>query len=269
MEGVAATCLITAAARAQESDRADALFRDPWADLLAGDAGREFLRKQDEVLPAPTPIFAVRHRFFDDFVLEAARRGLGQVVLVAAGVDTRAYRLDWPAETSLYEVDQPQVLSYKHAILDQAAARPRCTRIPVPGDLREDWPALLLQAGFRTEEATIWVAEGLLFYLPEDAARSLLKTIAALSAPQSVLATDTMSATMLGSDERRAWVRLYADAGAPFVFGTDRPAELMTECGWTPVIHLGRELGADYRRPYPKPEHPGPPPGAIITATLA
>jgi len=258
---------MTAAARARESARPDALFIDPWAELLAGEAGQAFLQRQDEVQPA-TPIYVVRHRFFDLFLLDAAARGLQQVVLVAAGLDTRAYRLAWPDGTHLYELDHPQVLGYKRDVLDAAGAVPACTRVSVPADLREDWSAILLQAGFRPDKPTAWLAEGLLFYLPEAAVRALLRTMASLSASASVLGTDTMSAAMLASEERRAWVQLYADSGAPFVFGTDDPDGLVRSCGWKPVIHLGRDLGASYGRPYPDPPTAGPPPGAIITATL-
>jgi methyltransferase (TIGR00027 family) len=269
MEGVAATSLVTAASRARESARPDALFIDPWADLLAGEKGREFLQTHEDLLPATTPIFVVRHRFFDDFLVGVAGRGLQQIVLVAAGLDTRAYRLVWPAGTHVYEMDQPQVLAYKQEILNRAGAAPACTRVPVAADLREDWPAILRAAGFRPDVPTVWLAEGLLFYLPEAAARALLTTMASLSAPASVLGTDTMSATMLASEERRAWVQLYADSGAPFVFGTDNPGGFVSSCGWNPVVHLGRDLGSGYGRPYPEPQQLGPPPGAVITATLA
>jgi methyltransferase (TIGR00027 family) len=268
VDGVAATSLLTAASRARESARPDALFVDPWADLLAGAAGREFLRGHEEDLTTPTPIFVVRHRFFDDFFVDAAERGLQQLVLIAAGLDTRAYRLAWPDGTCLYELDQPQVLAYKQEVLDRAEAVPACTRVPVSADLRDDWPAILTAAGFESGERTAWLAEGLLFYLPEAAARTLLETMALLSAPGSVLGTDTMSATMLASDERRAWVQYYADSGAPFVFGTDDPEGFVSSCGWHPVVHLGRDLGLHYGRPFPESRSPGPPPGAIITATL-
>lgn len=267
MEGVAATSLLTAASRARESGRPDALFVDPWADLLAGAAGRAFLERHEGVLSASTPIFVVRHRFFDDFLVEAAGSGIQQIVLIAAGLDTRAYRLVWPAGTCLYELDQPQVLAYKHEILDRAGAAPACTRVPVAVDLREDWPSILRAAGFRPGRPTAWLAEGLLFYLPEAAARTLLGTMATLSAPGSVLGTDTMSAAALTSEERRGWVQLYADSGAPFVFGTDDPHGFVSSCGWIPVVHLGPDLGSHYGRPFPEPAAVGPPPGAIITAT--
>ena len=260
------TSMVTAASRARESARPDALFVDPWADLLARAAGREFLRKHDDAFPATTPIFAVRHRFFDDLLAGAASKGRHQIVLIAAGLDTRAYRLVWPAGTCVYEVDQPQVLAYKQEILDRAGAAPACARMPVAADLRENWPAILRAAGFRPDQPTVWLAEGLLFYLPETAARTLLTTMASLSATASVLGTDSMSATALASKERRAWVQLYADSGAPFVFGTDDPEGFVSSCGWRPVIHLGPDLGSNYGRashspgPVHHPQSSSPPP---------
>jgi methyltransferase (TIGR00027 family) len=161
------------------------------------------------------------------------------------------------------------VLAYKQEILDRAGAAPACIRLPVAADLREDWPATLSAAGFRPGEPAVWLAEGLLFYLPEAAARMLLTTMASLSAPASMLGTDTQSATLLASEERRAWVQFYADSGAPFLFGTDDPEGFVSSCGWKPVIHLTRDLGSRYGRPFPEPQPPGPPPGAIITAAIA
>jgi methyltransferase (TIGR00027 family) len=269
VEGVAATSLMTAAARERESARPDRLFDDPWAGLLAGDTGRAFLDRQDKVQPANHAIFVIRHRFFDDFLLDSVGRGIRQVVLVAAGLDTRSFRLRWPEGTVVYELDQPQVLAYKQAVLDKAGATPSCERVAVPVDLREDWPAELLASDFLPARATVWLAEGLLFYLPEVAVRSLLSTIASVSAPGSVIGTDMMSATMLASESRRAWVQLYADAGAPFVFGTDTPAEVVTSCGWSPSIHLVRDIGEHLSRPLLTPAEPGPPSGAILTATLS
>ena len=267
MEGVAATSLLTAATRARESLRPDRLFDDPWAGLLAGEEGEEFLARHDALAP-PSPVFVVRHRFFDDWLLAAAAEGIRQVVLVAAGLDTRAYRLAWPTGTVVYEIDQPEVLAYKDRVLAEADALPKCSRVGVPADLRSDWPTRLRSAGFSEESTTVWLAEGLLFYLPEPSARTLLRTMASMSVPGSKLGTDTMSATMLASEERRPWVDLYAEADAPFVFGTDDPHDFVASCGWVPVVPALRDFGAKLGRPWPSPAQPGPPPGTVIVATL-
>ena len=268
VEGVAATSLMTAAAGARESARSDRLFDDPWAELLGGDEGRAFLARQDEVLPPPpTPVFVVRHRFFDDFLLAQASRGIRQVVLLAAGLDTRAYRLEWPAGVRVFELDQPEVLSYKQSVLDGYGASPTCERVVVPTDLREDWAAKLLASGYDRSQAAVWLAEGLLFYLPEEAVRGLLDTTARLSVPGSVLGTDTMSAVMLASEQRRPWVDLFRDSGAPFVFGTDDPAELIGSHGWVPTIYSSRAVAESLGRAWPSPAGSALPPGSIITAT--
>jgi methyltransferase (TIGR00027 family) len=185
------------------------------------------------------------------------------------GLDTRAYRLVWPVGTTIYELDQPQVLTYKQDILGRAEATPACARVPVAADLRDNWPAIMLGAGLRPDRPTVWLAEGRLFHLPEAGARTLLTTMASVSAPGSVLGTDSMAATILASKERRDWVSLYANSGAPFIFGTDDPEGFVSSCGWRPIVHLGRDLGAYYGRPFSEPQQFGPTPGAIITATLA
>jgi len=163
---------------------------------------------------------------------------------------------------------QRQVLAYKRAVLDEAGASPACERVEVPVDLREDWAAELCSRGFEQTAPTVWLAEGLLFYPPEVAVSTLLRTMAALSGTGSLLGTDTMSAATLASDQRREWVQLFADAGARFVFGTDEPAEFVAAGGWSPTVHLARDLGEQLCRPLPPPLVPGPPAGAIITATL-
>ncbi len=258
---------MTAAARARESARADRLFDDPWAAALAGEEGFAFLER-DEALRPPTPVYVVRHRFFDDFLLACAADGVRQVVLVAAGLDTRAFRLAWPAEVRLFELDQPSVLSYKQTVLEDAGASVECERVTVPIDLRGDWAPRLLEHGYKYAEAAVWIAEGLLFYLPEAAVQGLLDTAAALSSSGSALGTDTMSAAMLADESRQAWVEAYADAGAPFVFAADRPAELLAQHGWEPTLHTYPDVADRFGRPWQFPPAPGPQ-SVIITATLA
>lgn len=248
--GVGATALMTAAARALETDKDGGLLSDPWARPLAGPEGFEIL---DRGALGPrsaggSSLYVVRHRFFDDFLLElTAREGIRQVVLVAAGLDTRAFRLDWPAGTRVFEIDQPEVFAYKDAVLDELAARPRADRVVVPADLREDWPQALVAAGFEPARPTAWVAEGLLFYLHEDAVHRLLEDMRGLSAPGSHLATDTMGASAGPPD---AFKELFASLNAPFVFTTDDPVGLLGEHGWEgeaiSLDEVGRRLGIEF-----------------------
>ena len=112
---------------------------------------------------------AVRTHFFDEFFTTAAEAGITQVVILASGLDSRAYRLAWPAGTTVYEIDQPKVLEYKAATLAEHGAQPSADRREVPIDLRQDWPKALREAGFDDAAPTAWLAEGLLMYLPGDA----------------------------------------------------------------------------------------------------
>ena len=135
---------------------------------------------------------AVRTRFFDDFFTAASAAGVRQAVILASGLDTRGYRLPWPADTAVFEVDQPEVIAFKTATLDRLGATPRATLRTVGIDLRDDWPTALRDAGFDPRAATAWIAEGLLVYLPSDAQDRLFDNITALSAPGSRVATEHM-----------------------------------------------------------------------------
>ena len=143
---------------------------------------------------------AVRTRFFDDFFTAAADAGIRQAVILAAGLDTRGYRLPWPTGTVVFEVDQPEVIAFKTTTLDDLGAVPKATRKTVAIDLRDDWPAALREAGFDPAQPTAWIAEGLLPYLPPDAQDRLFDHITALSAPGSRLATEHMDMTTMPED---------------------------------------------------------------------
>jgi methyltransferase (TIGR00027 family) len=269
VDAVGATSRLTAAARARESARADRLFEDRWAAELAGEEGFSLLEGNDASLNGQAPpAFVVRHRFFDDFLTRQASRGIRQVVLIAAGLDTRAFRLSWPAGVHLFELDQPAVLTYKEEVLGNARAAARCHRHLVPADLRGDWPSALTDAGYRRTERVAWLAEGLLFYLPETTVNALLDATAALSVAGSTLGTDTMSAATLGHHSRRAWVSYYASVGAPFIFGTDHPGELLGRHGWRPALHPYSDVARQLGRSWPSPVLPGPK-NTLITATRA
>ena len=198
---VGATAVMVAAARAAETDRDNPLIRDPYAKVLVAGAGTgvwdfmlngDFVAKVGEADPEVAAIVehmgsyqAVRTHFFDDFFSAAAAAGIRQIVILASGLDSRAYRLQWPAGTTVYELDQPKVLEYKAATLDQHGAEPVAVRREVPIDLRFDWPKALREAGFDTSVPTAWLAEGLLMYLPADAQDRLFERVTELSAPGS------------------------------------------------------------------------------------
>ncbi|MEB3071873.1 class I SAM-dependent methyltransferase [[Mycobacterium] vasticus] len=214
---VGSTAVMVAAARASETTSADPLIRDPYAQMLVAGAGTgvwEMLLDEnlvDKVAAIDAEIAgvyhhmrnyqAVRTHFFDAFFADATAAGIRQVVILASGLDSRAYRLDWPAGTTVYEIDQPKVLAYKEQTLAANDVTPVAERRTVAIDLRQDWPAALTAAGFDPAVPTAWLAEGLLMYLPADGQDRLFDQITALSAPGSRIAAET--AGKHGSDERR------------------------------------------------------------------
>lgn len=228
---VGSTAVMVAAARARETESADPLIRDPYARALVAGAGagmwENFL--DDSVVeriksadPEIAAIFenmlgyqAVRTHFFDAFFAGAVAAGIRQVVILASGLDSRAYRLEWPAGTVVYEIDQPMVLEYKAAALAERGAEPTAVRREVPIDLRQDWPAALKAAGFDTTRPAAWLAEGLLMYLPADAQDRLFEQITTLSAPGSRLSVE---AIRHHDEERRErmrerWQKMADDIG--------------------------------------------------------
>ncbi|MDH6244765.1 class I SAM-dependent methyltransferase [Mycobacterium sp. OTB74] len=198
---VGATATMVATARALASREADPLIRDPYADPLVRAVGLDFFTnlldgqidatdEVGDVATMMTSLMAVRTKFFDDFFLGAADAGVRQAVILASGLDSRAYRLPWPAGTVVYEIDQPEVIGAKTAAMTQIGASATCERRTVAVDLRDDWPAALKAAGFDASAPTAWSAEGLLIYLPPEAQDKLFDNITALSAPGSRLATE-------------------------------------------------------------------------------
>lgn len=196
---VGSTALFVAAARALEAQKPDPAAVDPyaeifcravggeWADLLDGEAPDHALRTAD--FGAHFVDFqAVRTKYFDDYFRAAATAGVRQIVLLAAGLDSRAYRLDWPDRTVVYELDQPRVLEFKRHALD--GHTPRAERREVPVDLRNDWPRALRDNGFDPNEPSAWIAEGLLIYLPASAQRELFTGIDSLAAAGSHAAVE-------------------------------------------------------------------------------
>lgn len=204
---VGTTAVMVAAARAAETASADPLISDPYARMLVEGAGggvwglmmdEDWVARAVDIDPEGAAIFAhmgsyqaVRTRFFDDFFTAAVGAGIRQVVILASGLDSRAYRLNWPAGTTVFEIDQPKVLEYKHSVLSEHGVQPTSIRREVAVDLRHDWPKVLREAGFDAATPTAWLAEGLLMYLPADAQDRLFTQITELSAAGSRIAVET------------------------------------------------------------------------------
>ena len=202
--GVGTTATMVAAARAVARRQPHAIINDPWAAPLVEAVGIESLSRMVQLGTPPADAelgsdlrlqpmidsFAVRTRYFDEFFTAAAHSGIHQVVILAAGLDSRAYRLRWAHGTVVYEVDLPSVLSFKTAVLSRLGVTPLTTHRPVACDLRDDWATGLRDNGFDGSRPTAWSAEGLLMYLPPEAQDHLFDTITALSIPGSRLATE-------------------------------------------------------------------------------
>ncbi|MER7930544.1 SAM-dependent methyltransferase [Streptomyces sp. NPDC096057] len=195
--GVGMTAFLVAAARAIETSRPDALSRDIHArDFLAAAPGCAQWPTSVEQVPDgdADPLwgrlarfFGLRTRVFDDFLMDAAFHGCRQVVVLGAGLDTRAHRLPWPDGTTVFEVDHGDVLDFKQSVLDGRGALSRARRVALAADLREDWIGRLIDAGFDPGRPTAWLAEGLVPYLPPAAERELLRIIDTHSALGSML----------------------------------------------------------------------------------
>lgn len=189
LDRVADTARWTAAERARESARPDRLFDDPLAEALAGEQGRALSERMRRDGMFDTPGFAVRTRFFDDVLTHSVstRGAASQAVLVAAGMDTCAFRLELPRDLAWYELDRPELLALKDQVLAEVGAAPRCARRPVGVDLTAEWAGPLRVAQFDSTRPTMWLVEGLIFYLDPAAVHLLLDEITRLSAPGSEL----------------------------------------------------------------------------------
>ena len=247
---VGATATAVAASRAMASQNPDALLNDPWADPLVRAVGIDTFVKlidgetghtDDPLLNrrAMNEQITVRTRFFDDFFVQAAESGIRQAVILASGLDTRAYRLPWPADTTVFEIDQPQVIAFKTRTLADLGAEPTAERTTVAIDLREDWPAALVEAGFDPKLPTAWSAEGLLVYLPPDAQDRLFDNIVALSAPGSRIATEHMDLRNIPADwadrltERSRRIGSNINLAELFYSGDRNPAaDYLKDHGW-------------------------------------
>ncbi|MFJ9346593.1 SAM-dependent methyltransferase [Streptomyces sp. NPDC101237] len=266
-----ATAVGVARVRAVETERRDALFRDPLAHAFAAAGGRG-----PSAVPPPGDEAArrrrlgvafsivVRTKFLDDLLERASAAGVRQVVLLGAGMDSRAFRMDWPEGTRLFEVDTDAPLDFKAAVLRRERAVPRCERITVAVDLRDDWPGALAAAGHDAAEPTVWIAEGLLIYLPEDAVESLLSRVGARSAPGSRMGLTLGSRGVI---ERFGADAVPGSAASLWVSEMpDDPVAWLAGHGWEAATHTLRERAAAYGRPVATPPQHDEGPGGLISA---
>jgi methyltransferase (TIGR00027 family) len=196
---------------------------------------------------------AIRARFYDDFLLAASKAGCHQIVLLAGGLDTRALRLDWPAEVRIFQLDSPELLAYKEKVLAASTAVARGGRTVLDVDLRADWPARLLEAGFAPAERTAWLVQGVLVYLSADEAGQLFTSIGRLSASGSRLACEQTGGHANDGEDpvEQLWK---GGLGSRTVDWLDRH-------GWDVQLYRGAELAAAY-------ELAPPPAATFVIATM-
>ncbi|WP_370485434.1 SAM-dependent methyltransferase [Mycobacterium sp. pUA109] len=267
---VGATATMVAAQRALAAAGPEPLIDDPFAAPLVRAVGMDiYTRLVDGQIPVednsgfdPDRMargMAVRTRFYDQYFLEATRGGIRQAVILAAGLDARAYRLPWPAGTVVYEVDMPEVIEFKTTTLRELGAEPTAERRTVAVDLRDDWPAALRGAGFDPAAPVAWSAEGLVVYLPADAQDALFDRISALSAAGSRLASEFVPDTSIFADPRwRAHHDKMAEIGFEvdfndLVYHGDRShiIDYLTRAGWDVGSRSVAQLHAENGFVYP------------------
>jgi methyltransferase (TIGR00027 family) len=297
-QSVGATALGVAAARAAETESENPLINDPFARVFVDAAGEgmwsmyanpTLLAKAVEIDPnvqariqLMIDFMAIRTALFDEFFLAAADSGVRQVVILAAGLDARTWRLPWPDGTVVYELDQPKVLDFKSDTLREHGAHPTARLVNVPIDLRQDWPKALQDAGFDASQPSAWSAEGLVRYLPAQAQDLLFERIHSLSAPGSWLASNVPGAGFTDPElvrrQREEMQRMRATAAQlvnteiadldDLWYAEERtPADgWLREHGWGVSAATFEELMARYGRSVPDGNEDSMPPTIFVTA---
>ncbi|OBK14036.1 SAM-dependent methyltransferase [Mycobacterium asiaticum] len=299
-ESVGATALGAAEWRARENVRPDRLFTDPYAQVFldavaargipSSEFSEELMARLQQTDPhivrgvrAQQDFVAARTKWFDDFFAAATAAGIRQAVILAAGLDARAWRLKWQPDAVVYEIDQPKVLEFKDETLRAHGAEPAARRISLPIDLRTDWPKALCEAGFDPALPTAWSVEGLLAYLPASAQEVLLERLHALSAPGSRIAVDALNAafflpknlTRLGSfftEIREVMIRNGGDLpDTPSLFFDEERSELadwLREHGWRADELEVHDMMARYQRRAPEEDDAGVPHCVMVEGRL-
>lgn len=264
ISSVGYTALLVAGWRALHAMSAQPLVRDEYAKHFITASADPYLTGlladpgTSEAATAFPRLYGVQTRFFDEFFCSAANRDMRQAVIIAAGLDSRAYRLNWPSGTTVFEVDQPKVLEFKVRVLEEQAAEPAARREDVSADLRDDWSIPLRAAGFDPQLPTAWSVEGVLPYLANDAQNTLFTRIHGLSAPGSRLAIGALGSRLdqdklAALEETYPGLNLSGDVNFAALTYDDaektKPAQWLAEHGWAvDPVRTNPELQADYGR---------------------
>jgi methyltransferase (TIGR00027 family) len=268
--GVGTTAVGVAVVRMLESAREDRLFEDPLASAFVTAAGWQPPADGDAIAEERRRKFGAvaawvvgRTRFLDELMAEAAAAGIRQVVLLGAGLDARAFRLDWPDGTRVFELDTAEMLGFKQRVVEENGFAPRAERITIAIDLRDDWPAALRAAGFDPALPSAWVVEGLLVYLDQASVDRLMRDVAALAAPGSRLGLTASSGASIdswrdavGEDVSAMWISALPEDPAGWLGGY----------GWSATAHDARDLLASYGRPV-APRDAGSAPSWLVAAS--
>jgi methyltransferase (TIGR00027 family) len=301
-ESVGATALGVAAARAAETESENPLISDPFARVFLDAAGdgmwnwfaapnlpAEIVEAEPDLKPrmeGMVDYMAARTSFFDGFFLDATRAGVRQVVILAAGLDSRAWRLPWPDGITVYELDQPSVLEFKSSTLRDNGAQPTCNLVHVPVDLRHDWPAALQQAGFDSSAPSAWSAEGLLPFLPAVAHELLFERVQALGVAGSRIAVEAPGPDFLDEAaiaKRRETMQRVRNLMAKLEPQRDIPevqdlwyfeeredvGDWLRRHGWDVTVTEAVDLMARYNRRPPQGIDDGPPRTLFVSAERA
>jgi methyltransferase (TIGR00027 family) len=252
LDAVGRTALVTAAMRAAETQRPDALHQDPYAATLAGDLGPQLLAellgtpaRLEAEAGATTRYNAIRTHFFDTYLHDAVTEaGLRQIVVPGAGMDARLYRMTWPEGVRYFEVDRPAVLDYKRDRLSDVP--PQADHRVVRTDLTApSWPDALIDAGYDPDQPSAWLLEGLLPYLPVSGVQQLLDQVARLAAPGSRIAADLVNEAALEAMPGR---EVFARWGCPWLSACDDPEKLFGRSGFDADIAQPAGLGEDFEQ---------------------
>ncbi|WP_316528468.1 class I SAM-dependent methyltransferase [Kitasatospora brasiliensis] len=268
--GVGLTALLVAAARAIETHRHDSLAQDDYAEhfVRAAPACADWPVRMQQVPDGDgNPLwgrfaryFGLRTRVLDDFLLRSVRTGVRQVVLLGAGLDTRAFRLDWPSGCVVFEIDRAGVLAFKHRVLRDLPATPKAKRVPVPVDLSADWVTALTAAGFDPAVPSVWLAEGLLFYLPSSVETHLIDAVDGLTTEGSALAFEAkLEKDLLEYRDSAIYTATREQIGIDLIHLFDRgtrpdSAGALTAKGWSTSVHTPFDFTHRHGRgPLPEP----------------
>ena len=258
LSSVGLTSLYVAAARAYETEHPQRLFVDPYARILAGEKGFNLFSELRGFSPgvsidSPHPGISIRTRFFDEALFMAVHKlSIQQVVLVAVGMDARAFRLPWLNNIKLFEIDRQEVFEYKEPILLNLNATALCVRQIVITDLEQNWVNALVRSGFDLHKPAAFLFEGLMFYLEPATVTVVLEALRSTTCPGSWLGMDLVGTELLTSPYAKPFLSKLKQMECPWRFGVSNPEQFLLQYGWQPSVTVLGETKANYGRwPYP------------------